>query len=156
MQLRKATPNELDRIFAMGYDAWHAGLSINDYLDSCRNSKKYQSGSWYVLTHQGLILSSLIVYRDQFGLPSGCFGIGSIATPAELRHRGYASELIKRIKLELFANHACHTIYLHSDITHDFYSQLGFTKIENSNCMVCFSQLATQQGSANTNIPEYF
>jgi predicted N-acetyltransferase YhbS len=156
MQLKKATPNEFDSIFAMGYDAWHAGLSLNDYLASCRNSKKYQSGSWYVLTNQNGILSSLIVYRDQFGLPPGCFGIGSIATPPKLRGQGYASQLLQQIRAELFENHACHGIYLHSDINPDFYSQFGFTRLESSNCMVCFSRPFTQNFNQDTAIPAYF
>lgn len=152
MYLREAKANELDGIYAMGFDVWHDGLSFEDYLTDCRNSDKYQAGTWYVLIENDQIVSSLIVYSGMFGLKEACFGVGSVATPQDLRGLGYASHLVSLVKMELFATHHCKTIYLHSDIGHQFYSKLGFVSIEGSNCMVISNGSVDLDGS----IPAYF
>ncbi|MFA0134662.1 GNAT family N-acetyltransferase [Vibrio splendidus] len=151
MHLRKAQLHELDSIYTMGFDVWGGGLTLDDYLAGCRNSEKYLSGTWYVLVEKDRVVSSLIVYRDMFGLAKGCFGIGSVATPQELRHQGYASELINLVKTELFTRHNCKALYLHSDIEHQFYNRLGFVGIVGSDCMYISSDSFEFDGR----IPDY-
>lgn len=68
MHVRKAELHELDAIYTMGFDVWGDGLTLDDYLAGCRNSEKYLSGTWYVLVEKDRVVSSLIVYRDMFGL----------------------------------------------------------------------------------------
>ncbi|EGQ8132908.1 GNAT family N-acetyltransferase [Vibrio parahaemolyticus] len=152
MYLREATPDELEVIYPMGFDVWGDGLSFEDYLSGCRNSEKYQVGTWFVLIENDQILSSLVVYSDMFGLRDNCFGLGSIATSPSLRGKGYASHLIGLVKAELFSNYNCKAVYLHSDIGHEFYSKLGFVCIENSDCM--FSSIAPSE--LDGSIPAYF
>ncbi|EPO7472538.1 GNAT family N-acetyltransferase, partial [Vibrio cholerae] len=101
MFLRKAELFELDTIYSMGFDVWNGGLSFQEYLVNCQNSKKYQAGTWYVLVDGERIVSSLIVYSGLFGLQEGCFGIGSLVATPELRHRGYGSKLVGLMKAEL-------------------------------------------------------
>ncbi|MDV2405220.1 GNAT family N-acetyltransferase, partial [Vibrio cholerae] len=43
MFLRKAELFELDTIYSMGFDVWNGGLSFQEYLVNCQNSKKYQA-----------------------------------------------------------------------------------------------------------------
>ncbi|MFM2484343.1 GNAT family N-acetyltransferase [Celerinatantimonas yamalensis] len=135
MYLKEAKAHELDVIYTMGFDVWNDGLSFEEYLAGCRRSEKYQAGTWYALTENDQIVSSLIVYSGMFGLKDGCFGVGSVATLPSLRGKGYASHLVSLVKTELFANHNCKAIYLHSDIDHQFYSKLGFVRIDDSDCM---------------------
>ncbi|NVC94078.1 GNAT family N-acetyltransferase [Vibrio natriegens] len=135
MYLRKAKIYELDIVYSMGFDVWNGGQSYDDYLVNCRNSKKYQSGTWYVLVEDEQIVSSLIVYSGLFDLKEGCFGIGSLGTVPEQRNNGYGSTLINLVKTELFKNKSCKTIYLHSDIEHKYYENLGFVSVNGSDCM---------------------
>ncbi|MBU2899143.1 GNAT family N-acetyltransferase [Vibrio hepatarius] len=136
MQLRKAKASELDSIYAMGFDVWGDDLPFQDYLSHCRQSKKYQSGAWYVLVDNKTIVSSAIVYQGAFGLEEGCFGIGSLATPPYQRQKGYASKLVALLKDELFGRQKCQALYLHSDIHHEFYTKLGFKRIQDTHCML--------------------
>jgi predicted GNAT family acetyltransferase len=66
-------------------------------------------------------VSSLIVYQREFGLLEGSRGLGSIATPPELRGKGYASKLINLVKDELFQDQNSKALFLHSDIDKEFY-----------------------------------
>ncbi|MEZ8313024.1 GNAT family N-acetyltransferase [Vibrio splendidus] len=152
MHLRKAELHELDTIYTMGFDVWGNGLSLDDYLTACRNSEKYLSGTWYVLVAKDNVVSSLIVYRDMFSLAKGCCGIGSVATQQELRHKGYASELINLVRTELFTRHNCKALYLHSDIEHQFYNKLGFVNVGSSDCMYILNDSSDFDGR----IPDYF
>ena len=152
MQLRKATTSELDSIYTMGFDVWGDGLPFQEYLSHCRQSKKYQSGDWYVLTEQETVVSSLIVYQDMFSLKEDYFGIGSVAISPTHRQKGYASKLINLVKAKLFEEQNCKALYLHSDIHHEFYKKLGFTRILDSNCMLC----SNDESLFSSPIPYYF
>ncbi len=152
MYLRKAKVFELDIVYSMGFDVWNGGLSYDEYLVNCRNSHKYQSGTWYVLVEDEQIVSSLIVYSGLFDLKEGCFGIGSLATIPEQRNNGYGSMLINLVKTELSKNKTCKAIYLHSDIEHEYYENLGFVSINGSDCMC-----ATKDSSVfESSLPAYF
>jgi len=152
MYVRKAENNELDLIYSMGFDAWSDGLSIHEYVDVCRASKKYQLGVWYVLISDVGPVSSLIVYLNQFGLKERCFGIGSIATIPEFRRKGYGAKLLNLMKNELLSNHNAQAIYLHSDIDREYYSKLGFISLKDTNCMVYSNELSVFESL----LPEYF
>ncbi|WP_413283634.1 GNAT family N-acetyltransferase [Vibrio sp. MA40-2] len=152
MNVRKAKAHELDCIYAMGFDVWNDGLTFEEYLTACRKSTKYQSGTWYLLIDNDKIVSSLIVYSDNFGLKEGCFGVGSVATSPNCRGKGYASYCISSITTELFANSNCKAVYLHSDIGYEFYHKLGFVRIEGTDCML----YAKQSSKWDHSIPSYF
>ncbi|TFH88962.1 GNAT family N-acetyltransferase [Vibrio ouci] len=152
LKLRKAEAHELDFIYLMGFDVWGDGLSSDEYLVGCRNSEKYLAGTWYVLVEKDQVVSSLIVYSDMFDLEEGSFGIGSVATPQELRHKGYASKLVNLVKSELFDRNHCKALYLHSDIEQQFYMKLGFVSIQGSDCMIYTKEPEASNGA----IPAYF
>jgi len=143
----------MDSIYLMGYDVWGDDSNIADYLNGCRNSKKYAQGQWYVLTVDGLPVSALIVYHDQFKLDEYNCGIGSISTGIEYRKRGYAKELINSIVTQLFTSTDINMIFLHSDIGYPFYEKLGFQRIPNENqCMYKQKSIDVDLGG----IPSYF
>lgn len=63
LKIRIPLPSELDEVFLMGFHAWHEGLSREVFLEQCRASKKYRTGTWYVLVGPNKnFLSKLIVY----------------------------------------------------------------------------------------------
>jgi predicted acetyltransferase len=84
----------------------------------------------------------MIVYRDAFGLPQGTIGIGSVATPPDLRRNGYASHLIKEF-LGMRQSDPVRAVFLFSEVEPEFYEKFGFVvlpaelqKYPKSLCMV--------------------
>lgn len=129
MHMRKGSPEELNTIFLMGYDVWHEGQSVEAYIQSCYTSTEYEDGEWYVLENPTTkeLLSSLILY-DFKTEHEKIYGIGSVATPPNLRKNGYAKELIQAI-ISLVMNEKNGTyLLLYSDIDPVFYEKLGFVK----------------------------
>lgn len=125
IEFRKAGTEEYDQIYRMGFDAWADGDSEEEYLTGCRNSPKYKKGTWFVLSVQGQLVSSLIVYQfDELAI-----GIGSIATPLDLRGKGYASKLISSVLDTFEHKNSETTFFLYSDINPEFYEKFGFHKV---------------------------
>lgn len=152
MYARKATVDELELIYMMGFDIWGDGASMADYLDSCRLSKKYQSGTWYVFILHGNPVSSLLVYSNHFGLKEGCFGIGSVLTSPKFRRQGHGTKLVSLVKENLLSVHHAKAIYLHSDIDRGYYAKLGFTSVQGTDCMCISNDPSYCEGP----IPSYF
>lgn len=155
MEIRKATPQELDQIYEMGFDVWSEGKTRDEYLASCRISNKYKKGQWFVLSNDSDLLSSLIVYE----FANQVFGIGSIATPPKSRNKGYASKLISSVISGIEKNQPNAAIFLYSDINPDFYERFDFVRIcarrgnSNSTCMV---RASNSKQIAKESIPSYF
>lgn len=118
----------------MGYDAWGAELPMQMYLESCLASYKYKLGTFYVLENdEGALVSSCIVYPlSAFGgaVSERAVGIGSIATAASERHRGYATLLLALLMKQL-ENEGVDAFFLHSDISPKLYETLGFVAAPN-------------------------
>lgn len=158
MEIRKAKKEEFDQIFMMGFDVWSEGSSENDYLTECQTSSKYRKGTWYVLSDDLKLISSLIVY--DFG--NNILGIGSISTPRSLRKKGYASKLISGVIKEIEKSSFGCSIFLYSDIEANFYEKFNFVKLpdnlqryKTTTCMVYGKNI--QQFLLNEiNSPEYF
>ena len=138
LNLRNPHSNELDQIYEMGFDVWSGGSDREEYLESCRNSRKYQGGEWLVIEKEQKLLCSLLVHR----FDEGRYGIGSIATVPEKRKKGYASVLITRA-IERLEKEGAISIYLYSDINPKFYEKFGFValsdeqqKYPDSICMI--------------------
>jgi len=156
-KIRKAKQIEFDQIYMMGFDVWAEG-GKDEYLTECRTSQKYARGSWYVLENEDdKLVSSLIVY--DFG--QNQYGIGSIATPKELRKQGYASALISDVIREIENISAEATIFLYSDIEPEFYERFDFVKVPTSaqrykttTCMVRGGDI--DKFFDKTSTPEYF
>ncbi len=130
MRVKCADEAELDEIFLMGYDTWGAGLPVEMYLDSCAASYKYKKGQFYVLEDNvGQLLSSCIVYPlSAFGgaVSERAVGIGSLATAANERHKGYATLLLSMLMSALEAD-GVDAFFIHSDIHPKIYENLGFS-----------------------------
>lgn len=73
----------------------------------------------------GNLVSSLIVYE----LNPNQYGIGSIATPLDLRNKGYASSLISDV-IHIIENKSPDgIIFLYSDIEPEFYERFNFIRM---------------------------
>jgi predicted acetyltransferase len=148
---RKAKEIESQDIFLMGQDMWSDNMNEAEYLESCFKSEKYKKGEWWVLEDQSHVVSSLIVYKfkDQ------SYGIGSIATSAHERQKGYGSKLLTDV-MDIYKTFG-QLIFLYSDIEPSFYKRLGFKVLPNeyqkykeSICM-CFGEY-----DDSFEPPEYF
>lgn len=130
MTIRTATGSELERVYRMGFDVWGEGLALDAYLAGCRASPKYAAGAWWVLAGKdGRLESSLLAH--EIPMPSGApaVGLGSIATPPELRGRGHASRLITAFLRAREESHGTDVFFLFSDIAPAFYERFGFTTL---------------------------
>ncbi|MFS0781678.1 GNAT family N-acetyltransferase [Bacillus sp. 1P06AnD] len=135
MNIREATICDMEAVYLMGYDAWGDNRQINEYLDMCRQSTKYQRGQWFVLecSETGNLLSSLIVYdlTQQEGRIHK--GIGSIATAPPERCKGLAATLLKGVMERMESAHQDALFFLYSDIGTDYYCKLGFKVLDDHN-----------------------
>lgn len=125
--LRSATEEDLTKAFLMGQDAWGDNAPTAEYLEMCRNSIKYRSGNWSILTlPSGQPLSSVISYAFSDAALAPWIGIGSLATVINERSKGYAlmclSMLIESYELE----HNVRNFMLFSDIKSGIYAAAGF------------------------------
>jgi N-acetylglutamate synthase-like GNAT family acetyltransferase len=154
MELRKAKHKEFNQIYMLGYDMWGEDALVSDYLVECNKSEKYQSGEWYILVQEHVVLSALIVYKKSFALSENYYGIGSVATNPKYRKKGYASKLLSCC-CQKFKNKGINGLYLFSDIDVSFYEKLGFDVIENANdnCMINTFDSKT---ISPKNLPNYF
>jgi N-acetylglutamate synthase-like GNAT family acetyltransferase len=125
MHVRTAKPDDMGSIYMMGFDVWGDDMSPDEYLKCCRESQKYQKGQWKVLEQDGQLLSSLILYQ----LKNEWIGVGSIATPEQLRCRKYAANLIMSVLDELRRSPDLNSVFLFSDIAPHYYHKFGFTKL---------------------------
>lgn len=121
-KLIKANPNDLDKVYAMGYDVWGEGKTYQEYIEECRSSVKYKKGIWYILSVDGETVSSCILYY----LTGNTIGIGSLATVSEKRGLGYASSLLN----EILNRKKDYLYFLWSDITTTLYENVGFVVLE--------------------------
>ena len=126
MNIRPAQETDLNQIYMMGFDVWSGNATVEEYLNSCRDSKKYSQGRWIVLEKDGALLSSLIIYE----LNKEWAGIGSIATPKECRRQGFAAELIAGVITQLKSSAELSTVFLFSDINPTYYNRFGFVALE--------------------------
>lgn len=126
MPIRTATPADFDAIYRMGFDTWAEGRSLDAYLAACRAAPKYTRGVWWVDEDAGGRLTSSLLAHE-IPLPSGApaIGLGSIATPPELRARGHGSRLIAEVIRRREAKGA-EVFFLFSDIAPAFYERFGF------------------------------
>lgn len=161
--MREAKAEDIEVIYMMGYDVWGDKMSQQEYVNSCKNSSKYQKGKWYVLEDLNTkeLLSSLIVYNLNPSEEITVRGIGSIATPIHLRSNGYAAALIKKVIVELEEMIHCRHFFLYSDIGVDYYKKLDFIKLppskqkyQDSICMYYSKEF--EMDTLEFEIPAYF
>jgi len=154
MEIRKPREEEYKSIYRMGFYAWSDGKSLEEYIEKCTESKKYKSGTWYVLANENILVSSLIVYESVFKIPKGFCGIGTVATAIEHRNKGFSTHLINGVCENLKAQ-GFSGVYLHTDIGPAFYERLGFFRasVDSQDCMLrLFSEFKSQENE----IPDYF
>ena len=151
VKLIKATSSDLNDIYAMGYDIWGEGVPYFDYIEECKGSVKYQSGTWYVLKVKNENVSSCIIYQ----LSHNVVGIGSLATKKDKRGSGFGSLLINKILSENIGK----TYFLWSDIDPIFYKKIGFALVDSKIQLYEDSYLMYYPQNAsidNKQLPTYF
>lgn len=127
---RKATIADMNDVFSMGYDEWGDGNTLENHIEKCYQSKKYEKGQWYVLedTNDETVVSSLIAYDLHSKGEPVVKGLGTIATAPHARKKGYGSRLIKET-IEGLKHEGCQYFFLFSDIDVAFYKRLGFVEL---------------------------
>lgn len=158
MVVRMPACTEMDSVYLMGMDVWSGGDSAENYLKDCYGSEKYGKGQWLVLTLQGELVSSLILYRGGFNLPENHFGIGSVATRPKFRNAGYAAYLIEEV-VSSIEDEECDGVYLFSDTGYEYYQKLGFSLLSSQSTVSespCMVRRLKTGNSISTQMPTYF
>lgn len=121
MIFREACESEIACILKEGYAVWHKGKTWEQYFAD--NHKEDAYGTRYVIEDGGRIVSSLILLRLGKLFDRNMLGIGSVITPPEFRHRGYAAELLEN---SLRPVGDCDAVFLYSEVPPPFYERFGF------------------------------
>lgn len=145
--LRSATEEDMTAIFLMGRDAWGSKAKEVEYLEMCRNSEKYQSGNWSILTlHDGRPLSSVISYTLSENAPACWVGIGSLATVINERFKGYARVCLSMLMASYELQQNVSNFMLFSDIQSGIYVSAGFRNAKSSGLEEQASNLMIKTG----------
>ena len=131
IDVKKACAMDMDSIYMMGFDVWGVESSEEQYLRECQSSSKYKLGEWHCLESSNSLVSSLIVYKNQFKLQDCYAGLGSISTVPDSRGNGFASKLIVECVEKLRADDYA-GVYLHSETDSGIYDRLGFRSVSSS------------------------
>ena len=151
MKTRPSKPAEMDYIYLMGKDVWGIDTNEQQYLEECRASEKYTLGQWYVLEHNKQLVSSLIIYKNNFQLNQSFVGIGSVATMPSERNKGYAGALIQAC-IEKLIVQGYSGVYLFSETNSKIYNSCGFEFINGNNNLMFLSI----NGGTHESNPTYF
>ena len=126
--LRGANHHDMDDIYLLGLDAWGDG-DLAAYMAGCRGSAKYQRGSWYVLEHDGQIVSAIICYSLPTIAQLTIIGLGSLATRPDQRQKGYASTLLNAIMAHYQRQQHTDVFMLFDETGGHFYQRAGFQRL---------------------------
>lgn len=141
MRLHVATDAQIERIYRESHRLWGGGLSYDAYLDLwwtlrdtpwARDRVEFLVGS----DEHGRVLSSLKRYRPIVRLDGRdvtATVIGALLTPRELRRRGHAAELVRKV-LERAARQGDAAALLFSDVGVAYYRALGFRALPAEEC----------------------
>ena len=156
MIFRQARADEIEGLFTEGY-------KVRTFEQYCLdNSREDAHGTRYVLEKDGEVVSSLMLLRLHDFQGRKVYGIGSVLTPKRHGGKGYATILLRK-SINTVSGDAL--IFLHSDISPEFYSRFGFRalparyqKKESSVCMLrCGADIWDELTAASgVHVPSYF
>lgn len=160
MIIRKAWPEETERIIREGYKVWSKNRTFERYDTDNRKEDAY--GTRYIAEDNGEIVSSLILLRLAGIGNREVFGIGSVLTPSQYRNRGYAAALLEFCLEQIKETHGF--IFLYSEIAPSFYEKFRFRPLpdalqkEKAVCMVLCDEAAWTELTRLpvSMIPDYF
>jgi predicted acetyltransferase len=160
MVFREAREREIVGILKEGYAVWYKGRTWEQYFAD--NHKEDAYGTRYVVEDGGKIVSSLILLRLREIFDRNMLGIGSVITPPEFRHKGYAAELLENTMRLVEIGDA---VFLYSEVPPAFYERFGFRvlpenmqKDPNSICMVRCEETVREKLLVGgiTQLPDHF
>jgi predicted N-acetyltransferase YhbS len=125
--------DQLDAIYRESHALWGSGLTLEDYTGLWHDLKRTKWGrrhaGFYVwVDDRGRVLSSVKLYHPRVrvaGQTSRATVIGALFTPAAMRRRGHASDLVRAV-LSRARERDEHVAMLFSDIGTDYYATFGF------------------------------
>ncbi len=158
---REAKESERMELFEQGYLEWSKKRTFEKYCED--NAKEDSFGTRYVVVENNAIVSSMILLKLPGSKGREIYGIGSVVTPKEHMHKGYASFLLsecleQNIKKE-------DVVFLYSDVAASFYERFGFQVLpqnlqreKDSICMVLCDEVywGFLMESTLEIIPEHF
>lgn len=130
MHVGLADSSEYEAIYAMGFDVWGAGTTLEAFVEGCRRSPKYASGRWFVIREKGQAVSSLLVHDFDSWSGAVVRGVGSLATRPERRRAGWAARLLNQVVELLVKSEAASIVLLYADISPAYYEKHAFHALD--------------------------
>ena len=122
MIFRQANKEEIDELLSEGYKVWSKDRTFEQYYTE--NRKEDDFGTRYVIEDNGEIVSSLILLNLKSINSKMVYGIGSVLTPHAYKHKGYATELLKKCIQQMSVDASL--VFLYSEIDPAFYGRYNF------------------------------
>jgi predicted N-acetyltransferase YhbS len=125
--------DQLDAIYRESHALWGSGLTLEDYTGLWHDLRRTEWGGRHAGFHvwvddRGQVLSSVKLYHPRVrvaGQTSRATVIGALFTPAALRRRGHASDLVRAV-LARARDRDDRIALLFTDIGTDYYAAFGF------------------------------
>ena len=137
----------------MQFAQWGRGRPLHDFRASFEKNRSDENTQWYCQTRGGDVVSSLVVYRDRFGLPPNTWGVGCVVTVESLRRCGLATQMLASL-IAIARVHHVDGVFLHSDIDTAFYEKFGFQLFPGSE--KCMYLALTRGFTPGASPPDYF
>ena len=122
MIFRPAKSEEIDQLFREGYKVWHKDRTFGQYRTE--NAKEDAYGTRYVIEDKKQVVCSLILLKLKAIDGKKVYGIGSVLTPPEYKHKGYATALLENCIRLIDIRDAL--IFLYSEVAPAFYGRFSF------------------------------
>lgn len=135
-RLIRATEPQVESIYRESFALWGGGLSLSNYIGLWRDLRDAPWARAHVRFvvwsgDGGEVLSSAKLYRPTVlihGRAERATVLGALFTPAKLRKRGHASDLVRAV-LDEARGRGERAVLLYSDVGTDYYRDLGFRKL---------------------------
>lgn len=122
MIFRQSNIEETDPILREGYKVWHKDRTYEKYR--AENVKEDAYGTRYVIEDNEQVVCSLILLELKSIDGKKAYGIGSVLTPPDHKHKGYATKLLGNCIRLINIREAM--IFLYSEVAPAFYERFGF------------------------------
>jgi len=125
-RVRICMPEDEARFLAFGYDAWGAGLSLEEFIAAYGKNKSHLRGIRYVVeSFDGEPIGNLNTLR----IARGFIGLESLSINPLLRGRGYGSMLMRAVMELVRCEDPDARFVIQAEADSFFYERLGFRRI---------------------------
>ncbi len=125
-RVRVVAPEDEREVLAMGFAAWGAGRTLEEFISSYQDDAHHLRGTAYSLE---LLDGSRVSALNTVRLSRHRYGLSRVVTEPQRRGQGYATMLLQAVMELLRADEKDIRFLLFSEIGSSFYERLGFQRL---------------------------